>query len=112
MKTSDSIKKLTPFLALTAVTVCFFLFFSPTELPLLGLVVPYILVFLLVYSGVRLITRVVHIRRLGNLTALVAAAFSVMILLLGSLHQLSFRDIALSVAIVFVLGWYISKLQQ
>jgi hypothetical protein len=107
-------KKLNNFILpiiLVLITGVFFIFTSPFELPLLLLVVPFVLLFVTIYVVTRTVVVQLGVRN-PQLIALTMAVFSVVLLLLGSLHQLSFRDIVLSIAIVVLLTWYIRKMQQ
>lgn len=93
------------------ITFGFFIFTSPQELPIYVLVVPFLLLYISSYIGMRYFAGVVGLKQ-KQLIAHITATFVTVLLLLGSLHQLSFRDIAISLLIVTVLVWYMRRIQQ
>jgi hypothetical protein len=86
----------------------FFAVSSPDRLPIGLLIFPFIYVFFIVYLTVDTLS-VVMGRRHSKFVPLLIAVTTVLILILGSLRQLTARDIALSIVIVSLLSWYISK---
>jgi len=86
----------------------FFAVSSPDSLPIGLLILPFIYAFFIVYLTVLTLSDIAG-KRHSTFVPLLIAATSVLILILGSLRQLTLRDIALSIVIVTLLSWYISK---
>ena len=92
--------------------VLFFTSTSPADLPVVLLIVPFLYVFFAVFMTVYLLSRKINHQLSDKIIAVIAALFVVLVLVLGSLRQLSTIDVVLSVAITVLLGWYITKMQK
>ncbi len=89
----------------------FFASTSPQELPVGLYVLPFIYIFLCVYLTTRFVLiRLTKQQMYAKLLPNVIATLVTLLLLLGSLQQLSVRDIFLVVAIGGLLVWYLRKL--
>jgi hypothetical protein len=88
--------------------IIFFMVTNPAELPLLLLVIPFAYIFITLYLSVVLIARLIGVKR-ALAIAFIISVFGVLILVLGSLHQLTIRDTIISLALTVVLTWYVAK---
>lgn len=87
----------------------FFMNTSPDELPLLLLVLPFIYIFLVLYLSISLVCQMLAVKS-AFLISLVIAVFGVLLFVLGSLHQLTVRDMIISLALTCLLTWYITRI--
>jgi hypothetical protein len=100
-------------LLLYGVGVFFFAVTNPKDLPVPMLIIPFVYIFGCLYFTSFFIAK--HISRLAAQASLLASVIAVpitLLLLLSSLHQLSARDIVLSVSIAVILIWYLYKLKN
>ncbi len=89
-----------------------FLFTEPLKLPLIVLFVPFVLFFVWVRSLVLLVLR--HIYKSASVRKRKAIASSiaivwVLVVILQSLGQLSWRDIVIVISLMGILGFYFNK---
>ena len=110
--------KLTPnkHLVVTLVGVLFILFLlmftDPKKMPLVILVMPFLLLFITIYSGTKLLlsqTRLKVNSRRQTMVASASAALPVLLLLFQSIHQLTLRDVLVAVSLVVLVVFYISR---
>lgn len=94
---------------LTLLIVLFFAFFSPESLPVGYLVVPFVLLFIWVYI-LSSTLYLIFFKKENKPVSAFTAIFLIFVLLLGSLRQLSARDIILSISLLALLGWYANKI--
>ena len=87
----------------------FFMNTSPDELPLLLLVLPFLYIFLVLYLSISLVCQLIGVRS-SFFVSLVIAVFGVLLFVLGSLHQLTVRDMVISLALTCLLTWYITRI--
>lgn len=114
MSVSRRIQKLLIIVALYAGILLFFAATDPLHLPLPLLIVPFLLTYLAIYLPLRWWWRYKHPEggkdRRHMLMAAVIAAYPTLILILGSLNQLTLRD-ALLLAVLSAGGtFYVSRL--
>jgi hypothetical protein len=88
--------------------VCFFMFVNPGRLPIVMTLVPFIVLFALIYSISQILLEIIF--NLSNqkrrLVSLVLSIMPVLLLILQSISQLSIRDVWLCLAITIILIWY------
>src|SRR5687768_15673639 len=70
----------------------FFMYTNPAELPLLVLIVPFIYIFGVLCLTILLICRILRVKS-ALFVSLVVSVFGVLLFILGSLHQLTLRDV-------------------
>lgn len=87
----------------------FFMNTSPSEVPIYVLTLPFIYFFILVYVTVSVVQDLFS-RDIAAPIPLIVSALTLLMLILGSLHQLGAKDITLSLVLMVLLGWYIHKL--
>lgn len=90
--------------------VIFFAMTNPKELPVAFYIVPFVYIYLCGYVVTRFLLIKLGSHRYLHLIPNVIAGLITLILLLGSLQQLSLRDIILLICIGVLLGWYLFKL--
>lgn len=99
------------YLSLPAVLI----FTNPQNMPLPLLILPIILLFLIIYFSVYayLIKKVKRAKEISKTRLVVisgvAALMPVLLIVLASIRQFTFRDILLSVALVVCVSWYLLK---
>lgn len=111
MQLSNTKKYMAASIGSLAALLLFFSFVSPESLPVAALTVPFLLVFITVYLIGMTLARLTHINA-AQLIATITAVFVTLMLVLGSLHQLTIRDVLLGVAIIGLLTMYLRRLQQ
>lgn len=89
--------------------ILFFATTNPNELPLIMLVVPFLYLFAVFYMTILLFCRLLAIKS-AVLISVVISIFAVLLLVLGSLHQLTIRDMVISLALTVLLSWYVMRL--
>lgn len=87
----------------------FFMNTNPSDLPLLLLILPFGYIFAVLYLTILFVCRVLRVRS-AVLVALIISIFGVLLFVLGSLHQLTVRDLLISVALTSLLTWYIVRI--
>jgi len=87
----------------------FFLNTNPAELPLLLLVIPFMYIFAVVYMTVLLVCGLLRVKS-AVFVSLVMSIFGVLLFVLGSLHQLTLRDVMISLALTSLLTWYVIRI--
>ncbi len=87
----------------------FFMNTNPQELPLLLLVLPFLYLFVVFYLSILFVCRLLRVKS-AVFVSLVIAVFGVLLLVLGSLHQLTLRDVIISVALTCLLTWYVVRI--
>lgn len=92
--------------------VVFFLLIDPRTLPLVLMIVPFLWAFVALFSTFWVIMS--HFEVFGSkkrrvILGGVASSLPVLLLVLSSIHQLTFRDVVISVAIVSLVGFYMSR---
>jgi hypothetical protein len=97
--------------ALYAAGAIFFFNTSPDKLPLLLLILPFLYIFLVLYLTVLLACRLLQVKN-TVFVALVISVFGVLLFVLGSLHQLTLRDVIISLALTSVLTWYATRVSR
>lgn len=85
------------------------MFTNPENLPLLLLVLPFLYLFATAYLTVLLVCRVLGVKS-AVFVSLVVAIFGVLLFVLGSLHQLTLRDVIISLALTALLTWYVIRI--
>jgi hypothetical protein len=90
---------------------------NPQHLPIAFLVLPYLLLFLIIYVTTQLIIG----KRFGNsrvasntkrvIISGLFATIPVILVLLASIRQFTVWDILLSIAIMFFIAWYLIKVE-
>jgi hypothetical protein len=91
--------------------VFFFLGTNPSEVPIYVLIVPFIYFFTLFYLLTSQIQDLLN-NNMGPSIPLIVSSLILLMIILGSLHQLSAKDIILSLVLMLLLGWYIRKLEN
>jgi len=89
--------------------IIFFMNTNPEELPLLALVVPFIYIFTVMYLTILLLCRLLAVKS-AVFVSMVVSVFGVLLLVLGSLHQLTVRDVVISIALTCLLTWYVIRI--
>ena len=90
-------------------------FTNPQNMPLPLLILPIIILFLIIYFSVYayLIKKVKRAKLISKTRLIVisgvAALMPVLLIVLASIRQFTFRDILLSVALVVCVSWYLLK---
>ena len=111
--TGEKVKKyrrqLIGLIALYAVGLLFFMNTNPESLPLILLIIPFLYLFGVVYLTVLFVCRLLQVRS-AVFVALVVAIFGVLLFVLGSLHQLTLRDVIISLALTGLLTWYVVRI--
>lgn len=107
-KTKKLRKQLIILTLLYGVGVIFFMTTNPSQLPLLLLIIPFAYIFVVLYLTILFIARLLGVRR-ALPVAFIISIFGVLLLVLGSLHQLTMRDALISLALTSLLTWYISR---
>jgi hypothetical protein len=87
----------------------FFMNTNPERLPLLLLIVPFIYIFAVLYLTILFVCRLLAVKS-AAFVSLVISIFGVLLFVLGSLHQLTLRDLIISVALTCLLTWYVIRL--
>lgn len=87
----------------------FFMNTNPEELPLLLLVVPFVYIFLVLYLTILFICRILQVKS-AIFVSLVVSVFGVLLFVLGSLHQLTIRDLVISLTLTCLLTWYVVRI--
>lgn len=83
---------------------------NPGTLPLPLLVVPFVWLFVVLFLLIAaLAKRRGYAQRQVSLIAGICAALPVLLLIFQSIHQLTFRDIAIALALVLVAAFYIRR---
>ena len=94
---------------LYAVGVIFFMYTNPAELPLLLLIVPFVYIFVVLYLSILFLCRVLQVKS-AVFVSIVVSVFGVLLFVLGSLHQLTVRDLIISLALTCLLSWYVIRI--
>lgn len=93
------------------ISILFFASINPSSLPVGMLLAPFIVIFFVLYmtlySSVLLFSDKVSSTQIKLITTLVSTAC--LLLLIQSVTQLTIRDIVISLLIVTILIWYLSK---
>lgn len=92
--------------------IAFFFLIDPRTLPLVLMIVPFLWVFIAIFFTCWVIMshfEVFGSRKRRVILGGVASGLPVLLLVLSSIHQLTFRDVVISVAIVSLLGLYMSR---
>lgn len=91
----------------------FFTSVSPEGLPLIYILVPFFIVFILLYATVNMILATFFdiSRYQKRLISLVLSIMPVLLLIIQSITQLTIRDIILCLAITVIIIWYSSRAQ-
>jgi hypothetical protein len=86
----------------------FFVFFNPNNLPLILFIVPFILVFILIYQTAKLVVKTFFSLKpqQERIVLLVVSVMPVIMLVIQSITQLTVRDVILCLAITTILVWY------
>ena len=86
----------------------FFLVFNPNNLPLIMYVVPFVLVFILIYQTTNLLLDVFFSfkPKQKRIIQLVISIMPVVMLVIQSITQLTLRDVVLCLAITTIMVWY------
>lgn len=105
-------KRITVLAALYILGIILLMFTKPDGLPLIGLLLPFVYLFVVVYLTVELFARRgFRINpRFSKTIAIISSIFVSLLLVMRSITQLTLRDILLSVGIAGILTWYIVKL--
>lgn len=88
---------------------------NPNKLPLPLLILPVLLLFFIIYTTIYIIlTKRFNKSRLISKTRMIvisgiAAIMPVLLLVLASIRQFTFRDIVLALALVICVSWYLLK---
>ncbi len=105
-------RSLLVFGALIIIDVLLLSLTNPLKLPLVGLVLPFVLIFLTLYSGwfylLRLLIRRFSTQRVIGL-ALLLSTMPTLLAVFESVHQLSIKDVLLAMAIVVAMGFYLLR---
>ncbi len=107
----SSRKSLIGYLFLLFLTVSFFVAVHPDNLPVIFMLVPFILIFFVLYTGINIALRRFLSLKTGvrRWLALVLSVLPVLLLIIQSITQLTLRDVLLTLAIILILVWYVSK---
>ncbi len=89
--------------------IAFFSLTNPDELPLFVLIIPFLYIFGVLYLTILFVCRFMSLRSSG-LVSLIISIFGVLLFVLGSLHQLTVRDVIISLALTFILTWYVMRI--
>lgn len=89
----------------------FFSYTSPTEVPIYVLVLPFMYLFMLFYLLISVLLDL-FTKNMGASIPMIVSGLILLMIILGSLHQLGVKDIVLSLVLMLLLGWYILKLQN
>lgn len=87
----------------------FFMNTNPEELPLLLLIIPFAYIFAVLYLTILFICRLMRVKS-EVFVALLVSIFGVLLFVLGSLHQLTVRDVLISLALTGMLTWYVTRI--
>lgn len=90
----------------------FMMMTSPTTLPLMFLVVPFLWMFASLFATVWIICgfwQAAQVKRRRLLLSATSAALPVLLAVFQSIHQLTIRDVFLAVAIIVVTAFYLAK---
>jgi len=101
-------KHLIILLGLYLVGFVFFMNTDPQELPLLLLILPFLYLFAVFYLTILYVCRLLRVKS-AVFVSLVISVFGVLLMVLGSLHQLTPRDVIISIALTSILTWYIVR---
>ncbi len=99
--------------ALTYASLPLFLMLtSPRDLPIVALLVPFLLFFIILFFTFTILIRVfssgVTVRK-RRITAGAMAMFPVLLLLLQSIGQLSLRDVTIVIALMTIIVFYVMR---
>lgn len=110
-KLTDSIRKFGLITILFVSGPIFLITTDPQHLPLPLLVLPFMWLFTVLFVGTWLaVKRRKHIsKRQGVMVAGVVASIPVLLAIFQSIHQLSLRDVLLSVGFVLLAAWYVLR---
>ncbi|HSX45109.1 MAG TPA: hypothetical protein VLF39_03325 [Candidatus Saccharimonadales bacterium] len=86
----------------------FIMFTNPDHLPLPLLIVPFMLLFIICYTSLRLILKPISWRKKMLISAAGASA-PVLLLVFQSIHQLTFRDVLIVGSLIGVTTFYLSR---
>lgn len=105
-------KRLISFVLLIIFSFIFFSVVDPGQLPVAAILLPFLLIFCILYLGVRLI--------LSNFFRLSAASertisfalstLPVLLLVIQSITQLTIRDVLITIGILVIIIWYTIKI--
>ena len=89
----------------------FILMTSPSHLPLPLIMVPFVLIFLIIFYGIVYIgkSNISSHRRARIIRAGVLACIPVLLLILQSIHQLTIKDILITIGLVLLATYYLNK---
>jgi len=86
---------------------------NPQHLALVVLLIPFLLIFIVLYNLIMFVLRTVGPRRLSmrhkKVVAVVLSLEPVLLLLLASINQLAPRDGILSLILIIGFAWYLSR---
>lgn len=104
------------YIIITAIGLLFmlllFMFTSPTEMPLVILVVPFLVMFITIYAGAKVVlgqTTLSGNKKRQTMIASASGALPVLLLIFQSIHQLTLRDVLVSISLVAAVVFYISR---
>lgn len=108
-------KKIILLATLVACLLAFMLLTRPDQIPLGFLLVPYIMITIIIFVSVNFLIGLFVVDKASKKKVMIFSAILALIavnfLILRSLGQLTFEDGIISVIIIAVLGFYISKFQ-
>ena len=109
---SKTKKRLIILLGIYLVVLVFFISVNPEKLPLILLLLPFLLIFLVMYlSLIFVLDTFFKIKsQPKRLIAFSVSIMPVLLLIIQSITQLTLRDVLLSISIVVIVVWYTIKL--
>ena len=93
------------------VGLLFFALTNPSKLPLVVLIVPFVYIFITLYATIHYMGRRLVLKR-TRLIALILSTLGVLLFILGSLHQLTLRDVIISLILSLVMSWYVARVSS
>ncbi len=90
--------------------VIFFLSVNPGDLPLVALIGPFLYLSVFLFLCFYQMSKLFRFNNL-KLTSLILTILTVVLLVMSSLHQITIKDIVLSVTLTAILTWYITRLE-
>lgn len=109
---SQQKKRLLVFALLIIFTFGFFSVVDPGQLPVAAILVPFLLIFFILYLGVRLILS--NFFRLNSASertiSFALSTLPVLLLIIQSITQLTIRDVLITVGILVIVIWYTVKI--
>jgi hypothetical protein len=93
--------------------ICFLVLTNPKKSPLIVLLIPFVLLFMVLYNALIYILPILmphsFTRRHGKAVAIIIGFEPVLLLLLASINQLTWRDGILSFILICGFAWYLSR---